>query len=129
MSVGELLKKRVSWLREHRSEKHAISTENAFNRAIWYAQDWEHLPVTPVDSEMVGEMKSRWAADLAERGKTNVDLNKTLGHLQSAWNHPWDNKRERRTYLDNPFAFTARLPTAGKAKQYPTPDEVRTIPI
>jgi hypothetical protein len=65
LTVEQLVNKRVLWLREPRSQKHAASTENALKRALWYAKDWKDLPVTAIDAETGGEMKSGWAADLS----------------------------------------------------------------
>lgn len=39
LSVDELLKRRVLWLKEHRNIKHAVSTENAFKRAMFFVHN------------------------------------------------------------------------------------------
>ncbi|MBP1714855.1 MAG: integrase family protein [Deltaproteobacteria bacterium] len=124
-SVKQLLKRRVEWLQNNRSAKHARDSENAFNRALFHVEDWYEMPASTITPEMVADLKKKWGKDLQARGKSMDDINRTFGFLQAAWNGPWDNRRGPRDYPENPFAYIERYSGEKKAKKHPTDEQVK----
>ncbi len=123
-TVKQLLERRVEWLKNNKSPKHARDTKNAFKRAMVYVE-WLEMPARGITTEMVAELKNKWGNDLRARGKSMDDINRTIGFLQTAWNGPWDTKRGPREYPGNPFAYIERYAKDKKAKKYPTDEQVK----
>lgn len=117
--VLQLLTERVTWLKENRSEVHAKNNASLFQRALGYAPDWANKPVAAITLDMVRSWATKWKRDLEARGKTAKSVNDALVAFQSTWSHPWDSRRAKPTYPNNPFAEYDRFPLEKKARYLP----------
>jgi len=119
-TIHELLTRRVQWLRDHRSERHARDNQDLFRQVLKYAPEWENLSVRELTAEAVAKWADGWASDLVSRGKSRLSVNKALTNLQAAFNCPWESRRAERLYPYNPFALIERFSVEKKAKRIPT---------
>ena len=126
-TVHQLLTRRLQWLKEHRSQKHARDNEYLFSQIFKYCPDWAHKLALEITLEDAVKLSEKWAADLKARGKSRVTVNKALVALQSAWNCPWDSRRAPREYPFNPFAQVERFSIEKKAKNLPTDKQARAV--
>ena len=125
-TFSTLLKRRVQWLKDHRSTKHTEDNKSLFSLFLSYAPDWAEKFPADITSEMIQEVADKWAADLLARGKSRLSVNKTLVALQSTWNRPWGTRRGRQTGY-NPFAIIERFPTEKKTKRIPTEKQIQKV--
>ncbi len=125
-TVHQLLTRRVQWLQEHRSPKHAKDNEIIFSQVLKYAPDWTDSSPQEITPEMVQEMAEAWAQDLIDRGRSRLFVNKALVALQSTWNQPWGSRRGRKAAY-NPFAVAERFPVELGVKRIPTEDQIRKL--
>ncbi len=127
MTVLQLLTARVAWLKENRSKVHANNNASLFKLALAYAPEWAKKPVIAITLEMVREWAIAWKRDLESRGKTAKTVNKALVAFQSTWNHPWDSRRAKPTYPNNPFAEFDRFPVEKNSKYVPETSMVNRL--
>ena len=125
-TVLELLTRRIQWLKEHRSEKHAKDNESIFRTVLKYAPEWADKSPNEIVPEMVQGMAEAWARELLRRGKTRLLVNKTLVALQTTWNQPWGTRQGRKTQY-NPFALAERFPIEMKSKRIPTEEQIERV--
>lgn len=125
-TVLELLTRRIQWLKDHRSEKHAKDNENIFQHVLKFAPEWARRSIQEITPQMAQEMAEKFAADLLGRRKTRLFVNKALVALQSTWNYPWGTRRGRYAQ-NNPFAITERFPVEKKTKRIPTQRQIQKV--
>ena len=126
-TIHQLLNRRVQWLRDHRSQRHARDNNDLFRQVFKFAPEWEDLPVQDLTAEAVSKWADKWAEDLTKRGKSRLRVNKALVNLQAAFNCPWESRRAERTYAYNPFALIERYSIEKKAKRVPTIRQAKKV--
>ncbi len=126
-TIHDLLTRRESWLKEHRSPKHARETAYLFQHALKFAPEWVELPAPDLTADQVEEWAEKWAADLQARGKSRITVNKALVALQAAYNCPWGTRRAERKYPYNPFALTERFSVEHKGIFLPSDAQVKKV--
>lgn len=128
ITVEGLLAERLDWLRLHGSTKHFKDMETAFPRWLAYAPHWADELAAFITVDDVREWLAAMDAYLRAQGREpGKEANKALKYFQAAWNHPWESGRLPRTFPENPFAYTPRLPVERRAKRLPTRKEVAAI--
>jgi integrase len=125
-TVLQLMTRRVQWLKEHRSEKHAKDNQLIFSAALKHAPEWATMYPDQIMPEMVEKWSEKWAADLISRGKSRLYVNKALVALQSCWNRPWGTRRHKEAD-PNPFQIVERFQVEHRAKAMPTDKQAKKV--
>jgi integrase len=126
-TVHQLLTRRLQWLKEHRSPKHAKDNEYLFSQALKYSPEWVNKPALEITIEEVVKCAEKWAADLQCRKKSRVTVNKAMVARQSAWNCPWGSRPAPRKYPFNPFSDVERFSIEKPAKILPADKKAKAV--
>ncbi len=125
-TVLQLLTRRVQWLKDHRSEKHAKDNELIFSMALKFAPEWSNLLSDEITTPMVEAWAEKWGKDLLDRARSRLYINKALVALQSTWNRPWGERRKKEPVF-NPFASVERFPVEHRGKSLPTNQQIKKV--
>lgn len=118
-TVFQLMNRRVQWLKDHRSEKHARDNQILFAQVLKFAPEWTDLFPDEITAEMVETWTEKWSKDLLARGRSRLYVNKALVALQSCWSRPWGVRRKKEI-VHNPFALVDRFPVERRLRMMPT---------
>lgn len=127
ITILSLVDARLDFLKTHRAWRTYRDAKSLLGIGLSCRPDWSSKNPAEISFTEVQRFQDDLIGLYKRKKKTLFMVNRIMHAMRETWNHPWETRKRRRTYPENPFAEVDDMRIDRKEIIVPTQDEVAKV--